>query len=67
MDLSNFLQESISQGFTIILCIDGNKNIWDSKVQYILQNIRLVELSQMFSNDPPVALYILGSQQIDAI
>ena len=67
VDLSNFLQESISQVFAIILCIGGNENMQDSKVQCILQNAGLVELSQIFSNDLPVASHILGSQQIDTV
>ena len=39
----------------------------DSKVQHVLQNIGLVELSQIFLNNLLVASHILGSQQIDTI
>ena len=66
-DLSNFIQESISQEFAIILSIDGNENMSDRKMQRSLQSEGLIELSSLFSNDRPLASHTSGSKQIDAV
>ena len=66
-DLSNFIQESISQEFAIILSIDGNENMRDSKMQRTLQSAGLIELSSLFSNNRPLASHASGSKQLDAV
>ena len=61
------MHESISQNFTLILSINGNKNMRDSKMQRTFQCAGLIELSSSFSNDRLLASHILGSKQIDAM
>ena len=66
-DLIQFISESIQLGFGIILSIDANENMRGGKLQKLLEETGLIELSALFSNDPPLPSHIMGSTQIDAI
>ena len=61
-DLSTFIAQTLSEVFEIILSIDANENMRDSKLQRAFHQLGLVETSGLFSDNSPPASHITGSK-----
>ena len=48
-DISQFLNNTLEEGYNIILVIDVNENIRDGKLQKAFSKIGLIEISELFS------------------
>ena len=53
--------------FRIVLSLDANKNIYSGKLQKAFFNLELLETSQLFFDQPLLAPFHKGSNQIGAI
>jgi hypothetical protein len=57
-----FLQISVQQGYNIILSLDRNENMRGGKLSQGFSNLRLVEISQLFSKLPAPATFFKESK-----
>ena len=57
----------MQNGFEIILCIDGNENIYSRRLAKEFKELGLVESTSRFTSDPPLNTFIIGRHQIDTV
>ena len=66
-ELAEFIENSITQDYSIITCADINENIYKGKLQWLFKSKGLIEISHLFSTETLWPLYITGSNQINSI
>lgn len=59
-DIVEFVYKLIRSRFSIFLNLDANENTRKGKIQYTFVAIGLIEISQLFSGDPPLATFYKG-------
>ena len=51
------MQQLMSKGFSIILCIDSNENMNDRRIQKLLSKLGLSETTSIFINNTPPPIF----------
>ena len=67
IDLTQFIKESLQQGYTIIVCLDVNKNMQVSRIVKIFSVIDLIETTKLFYSGHVPAIFLEGQHQIDGV
>ena len=57
----------MSKRFSIILCIDGNENINDRRIQKLLSKLELSETTSIFINNTSPSIFHKELKQIDVV